>query len=240
MIRSSSQILHDMDPARPDTIQALIDYHRRTFGGFVMAEDGKDRDDLVVRFVEPPDEGKSDDGKSDEGKSDDGKHPYVDVLGEAGKKALKAERDARQALERQIAEMKSSQIDPKKLAEAFGIKPEDAKSSGDDMVATLQKQVSDMQQETRLFRIVAKHQITDDDDIDLLRSIGDEQAMEKLATRLAKASSRDGKDDEESDEKRRRRPRSDKSQGQSWGGNNRPGSVAQVIEDRRAAREAKK
>lgn len=225
MSATKISILRHLDPASPDTIQALIDFHRRHFGGSQMeveADPGGDE--------KPP----AGDGKP----AEDGKHADDEILGEGGKKALKAERDARQALEKQVTDLKNSQIDPKKLAEALGIKLGDAKSSGDDMVTALQKQVSDMQHESRLYRIVAKHQITDGDDVELLRSLGDEVAMERLATRLAKESSRDGSADNGKGETRR--PRGDKSQGRGGDGDNRPSSVAQVIEERRAAREAKK
>jgi hypothetical protein len=53
------------------------------------------------------------------------------------------------------------------------------------MVSTLQEQVSEMQRERLVNKVARKHQITDDDDIEILTSAKDEQAMERLAARLA-------------------------------------------------------
>lgn len=104
-------------------------------------------------------------------------------LGDAGKRALEAEREARREAEKSLTALKT-EFDGFKtsLSEAFGVKPQ-----GDDADAlkTVQDQLAQMQRETAVFRLAAQHQITDADDLDLLKSAKDETAMTKLAERLA-------------------------------------------------------
>lgn len=99
-------------------------------------------------------------------------------LGDGGKKALEAEREARKELERQIQSLKEG------LAGVFGGKP-DGKATTDDLVASLSEQVTSMQRDATVYRLAADNGITDKDDIDLLRSAKDEDAMTRLASRLA-------------------------------------------------------
>lgn len=235
MFRSKAEILRDLDPTNPATIQALINFHRQTFGGVLMkdGDDDKEEKDATSTSTDGKAGGKGGDATDDKGR--DGDKP----LGAAGLKALQAERDARQQLETELKDFKTAQSDQaKKLAEAFGIKSEDAKSS-DDVVAALQKQVQDMRHDTLVYRVAADHKITDADDLDLIKGVADETAMRKLAARLGKKS-----DDDETDDKDkrlgRRLPREDSSQGRGGGDGARPASVAQVMADRAAAREAKK
>lgn len=105
-------------------------------------------------------------------------------LGEGGKKALDAERDARKAAEGQLSALRG-EFDAFKtaLTEAVGVKPEKGKEG--DPLTQVQQQLAQMQRENAVFRIAAEHSITDKDDLDLLRSATDEQAMSKLAGRLA-------------------------------------------------------
>lgn len=105
-------------------------------------------------------------------------------LGEGGKKALDAERDARKAAEGQLSTLRG-EFDAFKaaLTEAVGVKPEKGKEA--DPLAQVQQQLAQMQRENAVFRIAAEHAISDKDDLDLLRSATDEQAMSKLAGRLA-------------------------------------------------------
>jgi hypothetical protein len=99
-------------------------------------------------------------------------------LGDGGKKALEAEREARKELERQLSQMRDG------LAQVFGQKP-DGKASTDDVLHRLTEQVGTMQHDNTVYRLASEHGITDKDDIDLLRSAKDEDAMARLATRLA-------------------------------------------------------
>ena len=220
MHRSKLDILKAMNPAKPETIQALIDFHRRAAGGFVMVDDPAKVDPPKV---DPP---KVDPPKVDPPKVD----PDDEALGAAGLKALQTERDARKALETQLADLKSKQIDPKKLAEALGLEvPKDAKSTGEEILTGLQQQLADMKHETALYRIAAKHSITDADDIEILKGVKDEAAMEKLATRLAKKVDAPPVDP--------KKPKVDKSQHRGAGDGGKATSVQQVMAERRAARE---
>ena len=231
MPRTKDQILADLDPTRPETIQALIDFHRQTLGGYVMEDDGKD------------DKGKNDDKGKDsgagdkpkDGKSDDGGDDEKD-LGEAGKKAIRSEREARKALENELRDFKAAQADQaKKLAEALGIETKDAKSS-DDVLDTLKSEVTELRLDRLVDKIARDTKVTDEGDIALIRAAGNEDAMRKLAGRLAPENGGD-----KGEEKGKRRfPGPDRSQGQGGAETGRPSSVAEVREARRAAREAKK
>lgn len=105
-------------------------------------------------------------------------------LGEGGKKALDAERDARKAAESQLSTLRN-EFDAFKtaLTEAVGVKPK--KGEEGDALTQVQQQLAQMQRENAVFRVAAEHGISDKDDLDLLRSATDEQAMSKLAGRLA-------------------------------------------------------
>lgn len=231
MFRSKAEILRGLDPTDPASIQALIDFHRRTFGGFVMVEDnsgdaGKGAQD-----------GKG--GNTDQGKQDatgDGKDDGDKPLGPNGEKALQAERDARQALEAKVKHIEAeTEKRNKALLEAFGIKTEDAKS--EDAVTALQEKFTNLQHDLLVERVAREHKITDADDLALLGDIRDEAAMTKLAARLAKSSAKD--DGEQEETKSRRFPKQDSSQGKGGSGEGKPSSVAEVMEARRQARAAK-
>ena len=99
-------------------------------------------------------------------------------LGDGGKKALEAEREARKSLEQQLAQMREG------LASVFGVKP-DGKATAEELVSTLSQQVESLQRSALVDRLARQNGITDDNDIDLLRSAKDEDAMTRLATRLA-------------------------------------------------------
>lgn len=221
MFRTKNGILRGLNPHNPASIQELINFHRRTLGGFVM-EDDKDNKDGQ------PDADKDGAGKdgaekdgarqsgagqdgTDKDKSKDGDEP----LGPGGQKALEAERDARKALQTELNQFKTAQNEQtKKLAEAFGIKSEDAKST-DDVVTALQKQVQDMQRDNLVFRVVTDpaHLITDADDLDLIKAAPDEATMRKLAARLAKKAAADDKKNDDDGKQTRRFPRQDSTQG---------------------------
>lgn len=106
-------------------------------------------------------------------------------LGDGGKKALEAEREARKELERQLSQMRDG------LAQVFGQKP-DGKASADDVLSSLSEQVAAMKHDNAVLRVASDHGITDKDDIDLLRSAKDEDAMTRLATRLAAKADAEG------------------------------------------------
>ena len=105
-------------------------------------------------------------------------------LGEGGKKALEAERDARKKAEADLATLRKDFDGFKtELSKAFGIQP--ATGDGADEVSELTKRLNTMQHETAVYRLAAKHEITDEGDLELLKSATDEAAMTKLAERLA-------------------------------------------------------
>lgn len=105
-------------------------------------------------------------------------------LGDNGKKALEAEREARKAAEKDLAAMRG-EFDTFKtaLSGALGVKPED--TSAQDAMAALQQRMDAMQHDGEVYRLAAQHQITEQTDIDLLRSAKDAESMRKLAERLA-------------------------------------------------------
>ena len=110
--------------------------------------------------------------------------PGDEPLGEGGKKALEAERDARKQAEADLAALRKDFDGFKtELSKAFGIQP--ATGDGADAVTQLQRQLNAMQHETAVYRLAAQHEITDQDDLELLKSATDEAAMTKLAERLA-------------------------------------------------------
>jgi hypothetical protein len=179
-------------------------------------------------------EGKPDEGaegkaveKVDDGKSDD------EPLGEGGKKALKAERERAAAAEDQAKALKG-EFDGFKsaLAQALGIKTDGDDKSEDALVA-VQNQLAAMQREAAVLKLANEHGIADKEDLELLASAKDEEAMKKLAERLAPS--------EQERDAKSRKPKPDRTQGGGGGTGDRPsgGSVAQVIAERRAARAAK-
>jgi hypothetical protein len=105
-------------------------------------------------------------------------------LGEGGKKALETERNARKQAEADLATLRKDFDGFKtELSKAFGLQP--ATGDGTDAVAQLQQQLNTMQHETAVYRLAAQHEITDQEDLELLKSATDEAAMTKLAERLA-------------------------------------------------------
>lgn len=231
MFRDKAAILANLDPYDPATIQELINFHRATFGGFSMnatppevpaAGEASKPAEGEAGAVKPTDE-------SGEPK------PTDDPLGPGGLKALQAEREARQKIEKELREFKDGQVEQaKKLAEALGIKTEGAKP--EDAVTELQKQIQQMQRDNLVYRIATDpaHVITDKDDLELIKLATDEEQMRKLATRLAK------KAEAETEQKPGRRfPKQDTSQGRGSGSEGRATSVEQVRREREAARAAK-
>jgi hypothetical protein len=155
-------------------------------------------------------------------------------LGEGGKKALEAEREnvkaekaARLALEKQFTDFKAS------LLAGLGVKDEGAKSSTDDVLANVQKQLATMQRENLVLSVAGSHKITDEEDLGLLRDFkGDDEALRKLAARLKPA---DEPADSQS-QRKRRTPAPDHSQGQGNNANNKPGDAGRAEAARRFAK----
>lgn len=98
-------------------------------------------------------------------------------LGEPGKKALDAERDARKALEGQMTQMREA------FATALGTKP-DKKASVEDMVSQLQEQLTTLQRTNLINTIARENEITKADDIALIEDAATEEGMRRIAARL--------------------------------------------------------
>lgn len=106
-----------------------------------------------------------------------GTDPQDEGLGDGGKKALQAERDARKAAERSVTELQfqldalqSSQMSDLEKAQA------QAKKFEDEAIAA--------RAEASRLKVAVKHGLSDAD-AEFLATAHDEQAMERLAARLA-------------------------------------------------------
>jgi hypothetical protein len=169
---SHKEILRGLNPGDPASIQALIDFHRASFGGWRMST--------------PPPEPTPAPTPEPTPSATPGAKPGDEPLGEAGVKALKTERDARKALEDQLKQMQTDQqAQMAKLAEAFGLKPKEAAQG--DVVATLQQQMAILQQQNLVYRVAGEHNITDAADLALLGTASTEAVMRSLAARLKPA-----------------------------------------------------
>lgn len=98
----------------------------------------------------------------------------ADQLGDAGKKAIQREREARESAERRFKDQQAA------IAKALGIEPE----KGEDPVSNLQARLDAMEKDNLVNRVARRHGITEDDDIELLRSLPDEARMAHFAARL--------------------------------------------------------
>lgn len=106
-------------------------------------------------------------------------------LGEGGKRALEAERDARRQAEADLTNLRKDFDGFKtELSKAFGIQSA-TDQNPNDAVSQLQQRLDTMQHETAVYRLAAQHKIDDEGDLELLKSATDEAAMNKLAERLA-------------------------------------------------------
>lgn len=199
----------------------IIAAHKAIFGAAIMlADDGG---------AEP----KGDEPKGDEpdGGPDSG-DKSGEKLGEAGIKALQGERDARKALEKEVADLKSAKTTLDALQRALNPgKEPDPTADLTEQVAALAKKLEDREAEDArdaLAKTVAADAgITDVNDVALIKAQGDEAAMKALAARLKGTPVATGG----------RIPRPDPSQGMRGGsGSGRPTSVREVMEERRAAR----
>lgn len=137
-----------------------------------------------LRFIEGDDHADGDAGQGKPTGSDDADKP----LGEGGVKALQAERDARKALEQQVAQMQQSQQQQMAaIAQAFGVKPPASDDDGTQLISTLQEQVAEMQRTNLLATVAREHEITAADDIALISEAKSEDGMRRIAARLQAA-----------------------------------------------------
>lgn len=179
-----------LNPDQAAWLKATFDRNRARFAGLqMMADDPAGGDDPDPEGDDPDDE----------------------PLGEGGKKALDSERAARKAAEDRVKALESEFGGFKKaLTEGLGLTSEDGDKGG-DALALVQKQLADMQHESSVLRAANEHKITDPDDLALLSSAKDEDAMKKLAERLAPT-------DAGSDAKSHKSPKPDRTQGGGAGG----------------------
>lgn len=216
-------------PPIPAELQAIIDADRERFAGWRMMAD-------------PPDgaggAGKSDPPKKDDppeaGKKDDPakKDDADEALGEAGKKALDAERAQNKELRQQLASVKAFQDGLAKLVNPDG----DPKVTPEDAIKQLGEKVEALTHANLVKDIAREFGITEKDDIDLLAELKTEDRIRGLAERLKPADN--GGDDDGKKGKRGYRP--DPSAGKGGGDNaGKPASVAEVMAARREARAAK-
>lgn len=116
-----AQIMAQLDPSDPTTITRLLDHRRATFGAFRM-----ELDDGDTSGGEPGE-------KAPEQGGDD------EQLGEGGKKALQAERDARAAEKKRAdaAEARLQELDDAKLSDQQRLEKErdEARSMADTATA---------------------------------------------------------------------------------------------------------
>jgi hypothetical protein len=191
----------------PDATAWLTETFRRNadlYGGMRMdAGDG----DGGGNAGADTDGGDTDDSQ---GAGDDGDKP----LGPAGEKALKAQREANKAMKAQLDELQQGNKQFKDtLAAALGIKTDDGKDDQQaDLLASVQEQIRGMQREAAVLKLANAHQITDEADLELLASAKDDEAMKRLAERLAPTA------DESKEEKGKRQPKPDRTQGGGSGG----------------------
>lgn len=183
-------------PTIPAELAEIIATHKGLFGGFRMADDPDPKDPAKTDSpkVDPPDDPKAD-PKEDE------------ALGEAGKAALVKEREARKALEKQLAELTPMKGTLDALRSALGggseVKPEDALKALTDKVGALEHQ-------TLVERVARDHKITAEEDVKLLSAMQSEDEIRALAKRLATTEEPDDKD-------KGKKPRPDASAGKGGG-----------------------
>lgn len=198
------------NPTIPTELAEIIAIHKSLFGGWTMTATPPEPD------PNQPDGAKPD----DDGGKDDGDKP----LGPNGEKALAAERDARKKSDQKVAALEAQFA---KLAEAFGVKPDESKPDGADKVDALAKAVDTILHNSTVDRVARDHGITDKDDLALLAEQATGEAMEKLAKRLQPA-----KNDDDGAKPKRRPPAPDHTQGRG-GEKPTPGDAGKAEAERR-------
>lgn len=192
----------------PPELAAKFAMNRVRYGNLVMMAD-----------EQTPDSPGQDTQQDDDGDHDDQK------LGEAGLRALQAERDARKQLQKEVDALKGAQQTLDKLAEAF------AKDGTPDPGADLAAQVAELTQwrrdreaedarDAQAREVAREAGITDVADVALIRAQASKESMVALAERLKAPTAGDGK-----------RMRPDPSQGLGGSGD-RTGSVAEAKQAR--------
>lgn len=197
------------NPTIPAELAEIIAIHKSLFGGWTMTETPPE-----------PDPKQPDGTKPDDGGKDDGDKP----LGPNGEKALAAERDARKKSDQKVAALEAQFA---KLAEAFGVKPDESKPDGADKVDALARAVDTILHNSTVDRVARDHGITDKDDLALLAEQATGEAMEKLAKRLQPA-----KNDDDGAKPKRRPPAPDHTQGRG-GEKPTPGDAGKAEAERR-------
>lgn len=215
-------------PKIPAELAEIISTHRALFGGFTMV-DAADADNGAEGGGDGADKGADGAGKGD-------KDAKSEELGAGGMSALKAEREARSKLEKQVAELSGVKetLDAMKAAMAGKVegKPEDA-------VKELAQQVDDLKRQTLVERIARENKITSDEDVELLSAMRSEKELRALAARLKPSDDAGDGNDAKDGKKGGGKPRPDASRGQGGGDSAASKSVAEIQAERRAAREAK-
>lgn len=154
-----------------------FDRNRSLFGGWRMEAGAGDSSGGSGGDPSNDKDGDKDAGSDDDFKSDHSKRAVLADLAE--------ERKARQALEKEIGDLKKS------IAQAFGIKDEGDK--GDDVLSTVQQQLADLQRDNAVLALANEHGITEKADIDLLKQSRLEgDALTAMAERLKPAETPSG------------------------------------------------
>ena len=198
------------NPTIPTELAEIIAIHKSLFGGWTMTATLPEPDPKQPDGTKPDDDGGKDDGDK--------------PLGPNGEKALAAERDARKKSDQKVATLEAQFA---KLAEAFGVKPDESKPDGADKVDALAKAIDTILHNSAVDRVARDHGITDKDDLALLAEQATEQAMEKLAKRLQPA-----KNDDDGAKPKRRPPAPDHTQGRG-GEKPTPGDAGKAEAERR-------
>jgi len=157
-----------LNPTDPASTQALINFHRMTFGGATMEAE-----------TTGTQEGTPDPGAK-------GDPPTNEDLGAKGSERavladLAKERDARQALEAQVKELAPMKDTLARLAAAFGADSKGA--TPETAIADITSRFDKLQDDLGVERLARLHGITDEKDIVLLRSTSTD-ARSDLAARL--------------------------------------------------------
>jgi len=203
------------NPTIPTELAEIIAIHKSLFGGWTMTATPPEPDPKQPDGTKPDDDGGKDDGDK--------------PLGPNGEKALAAERDARKKSDQKVAALEAQFA---KLAEAFGVKPDESKPDGADKVDALAKAVDTILHNSTVDRVARDHGITDKDDLALLAEQATGEAMEKLAKRLQPAPN-----DDDGTKPKRRPPAPDHTQGRG-GEKPTPGDAGKAEAERRFGKKA--